>query len=170
MYVAALHQQHQTGIALHGITVEEASPWTVLRCAEVRCGAVRCGAFWWFRYLCGDFGLLSYDPAAAAAAGEGGGGANAGWARIDGCPQTSCPLMSAHSGEVYIMSGYNPDHSTPLMATWSYSPKSQSWRRHADLPTNNAWGAAVSVSARLVAHTRCTLVPSVCRSVRRCAG
>lgn len=46
-------------------------------------------------YLCGDFGLLAFNPA-----GEGS------WETIEGCPTTSAPLLAAHDGEIYVMSGY----------------------------------------------------------------
>eukprot|EP01047_Picozoa_sp_COSAG01_P033781 COSAG01_NODE_2502_length_7556_cov_78.108220_9_plen_471_part_00 len=90
-------------------------------------------------YIAGDFGLLAFTPAAGS------------WATIEGCPPTSAPLMTAHEGEIYVMSGYNPDHSQPLRGVHSYSPASCSWRTHPDLPTNNAWGAAASVGDTLLA-------------------
>lgn len=89
---------------------------------------------------CQDFGLLSFDPAAGGT-----------WSTIDGCPATSAPLMTAHQGEIYIMSGYNPDHSRPRKGVSSYSPATRAWRTHADLPTNNAWGAAASVGDTVLA-------------------
>ena len=79
-------------------------------------------------YLCGDFGLLAFNPAC-----EGS------WETIEGCPSTSAPLLAAHDGEVYVMSGYNPDHSSPLRGVNSYSPADKTWRAHPDLPTNNSW-------------------------------
>ena len=90
-------------------------------------------------YICGDFGLLAFTPpcpeCAACPAREGS------WETIEGCPTTSAPLMTAHAGEIFVMSGYNPDHTSPLKGVCSYSPASKTWRQHPDLPTNNAWGA-----------------------------
>ena len=49
------------------------------------------------------------------------------------------------------MSGYNPDHTSPLKGVVSYSPADKTWRSHAELPSNNSWGAAASINGNLLA-------------------
>jgi hypothetical protein len=96
-------------------------------------------------YICGDFGLLAFNPA-----GDGS------WETIEGCPSTSAPLLTAHDGEIYVMSGYNPDHSSPLRGVTSYSPADKTWRAHPNLPTNNSWGVRHlnTEPLRLLSHLR----------------
>ena len=68
---------------------------------------------------------------------------------IDGLPPhptgPQAPLVGAHGGEVWVCGG------SRKRDVHVYSPRTNSWRREADLPTEQSWGAAWSCGGRLLA-------------------
>jgi len=96
-------------------------------------------------YFAGPFGLLSFSP-------------EAGWdATLPPSPSKgACPLVAAHDGEVWVISGFFHDPAPGKMCelvtkAYSFDPASKLWTKRPDLPSCEAWGAGASVGGTLFA-------------------
>eukprot|EP00747_Dinoflagellata_sp_TGD_P041334 gnl/TRDRNA2_/TRDRNA2_141420_c0_seq1.p1 gnl/TRDRNA2_/TRDRNA2_141420_c0~~gnl/TRDRNA2_/TRDRNA2_141420_c0_seq1.p1 ORF type:complete len:292 (-),score=23.99 gnl/TRDRNA2_/TRDRNA2_141420_c0_seq1:162-917(-) len=107
-------------------------------------GRFACTAIGTTAYFAGPFGLLSFEP-------------SDGWKRLPASPTPGeCPLVAAHKGEIYVMSGFFYDPEPGQMcriekAVHSFNPESQTWTERPSLPSHQSWGAAISVDGRLLA-------------------
>eukprot|EP00911_Craspedida_sp_UC1_P000340 UC1_evm2s261 len=97
-------------------------------------------------YFAGPFGLLSFSP-------------SAGWNTTTLAPSPTagaCPLVAAHAGEIWVMSGFFYDATPGKMcelqpAVHSFAPGKGTWTLRPPLPCTEAWGAGVSVDGTLYA-------------------
>jgi len=67
----------------------------------------------------------------------------------------ACPLVAAHGGRVWVLSGFHYDATPGAMCdlkrdVWVYDPAARAWTAGPPLPCAEAWGAAFSLGDTLV--------------------